>query len=451
MSDPGDPAAKDPAAKDQWPQSQFPQSQQPLRGRQLRAARRGYRRAMAEGGVDARINMLSRPEQDPETGAWGPERRHGWDRIRGPHDRWRSRYPRPRPKWWPQDEPWPPVGEFPWRKVRRQFILRFAIGVTLVSVLLVAGPIVVIAQLLSLTGLTGVAYPAAAIVFGLVILLAVSRTARSARRFAVPFGDLIEATGKVEAGDYTARVYVPNHGLRELRWLTEAFNSMAAHLEVDEQQRRTLLADVSHELRTPLAVLRGELEAMIDGVHPIDEAHLTAAVDQIAMLTKLVEDLRTLALAEGGTLALHREQTDLAVLAQEAASSFEVLAGSAGVRLAVEMPDDLPLIELDPLRIQQVIVNLVANALRYAPRDSTVSVVGRAVPGEVTVSVSDSGPGVAPDVLPHIFERFAKGDESRGSGLGLAIARQLVEAHGGSIAAEQPAGGGTTITFRLPA
>jgi two-component system sensor histidine kinase BaeS len=226
---------------------------------------------------------------------------------------------------------------------------------------------------------------------------------------------------------------------------------MAAHLEVDEQQRRTLLADVSHELRTPLAVLRGELEAMIDGVHPIDEAHLTAAVDQIAMLTKLVEDLRTLALAEGGTLALHREQTDLAVLAQEAASSFEVLAGAAGVRLAVEMPDDLPLIEVDPLRIQQVIVNLVANALRYAPRDSAVSVVGRAAPGEETVSVSDCGPGVAPEVLPHIFERFAKGDESRGSGLGLAIARQLVEAHGGSIAAEQPAGGGTTITFRLPA
>ena len=399
---------------------------------------------------------------DAETPGDDRLRRHGrrsrddfdrsrFDRYRGPHDHWRYHHPRPRPKWWPQDEPWPPVGEFPWRKVRRQFFIRFAIGVTLISVLLGAGPIVVIAQVLSLTGVTGVAYPAAALIFGILILLAVSGTARSARRFAVPFGDLIEATGKVEAGDYTARVYVPRHGMRELRWLTDAFNSMAARLETDERQRRTLLADVSHELRTPLAVLRGELEAMIDGVHPIDEAHLTAAVDQIAMLTKLVEDLRTLALAEGGTLALHKEPTDLAILAGETASSFEVLAGTTGVRLAVQMPDDLPLVDVDPLRIQQVIGNLVANALRYAPRGSVVSIIGEAGPHKITVSVTDSGPGIAPEILPHIFERFAKAEDSRGSGLGLAIARQLVEAHGGSIRAGRPSAGGTTIAFDLPA
>jgi signal transduction histidine kinase len=207
---------------------------------------------------------------------------------------------------------------------------------------------------------------------------------------------------------------------------------------------------VSHELRTPLAVLRGELEAMIDGVHPIDEAHLTAAVDQIAMLTKLVEDLRTLALAEGGTLALHREPTDLSILAQEAATSFKGLAAETGVRLAVEMPDDLPLADLDPLRIQQVVVNLVANALRYAPRGSTVAIAGEASPAAVTISITDSGPGIAPDVLPHLFERFAKAEDSRGSGLGLAIARRLVEAHGGSIRAERPSGGGTRIAFELP-
>ncbi|MGD0248918.1 MAG: ATP-binding protein, partial [Candidatus Limnocylindrales bacterium] len=227
-------------------------------------------------------------------------------------------------------------------------------------------------------------------------------------------------------------------------------NSMAARLETDEGQRRSLLADVSHELRTPLAVLRGELEAMIDGVHPIDEAHLTAAVDQIAMLTKLVEDLRTLALAEGGTLALHREPTDLSILAQEAATSFKGLAAETEVRLAVEMPDDLPLVDLDPLRIQQVVVNLVANALRYAPRGSTVAIAGEASPAAVTISITDSGPGIAPDVLPHLFERFAKAEDSRGSGLGLAIARRLVEAHGGSIRAERPSGGGTTIAFELP-
>ena len=375
---------------------------------------------------------------DFEAGPWGP------------HRPWRRRGLRPRPRWWPEDEPWPPVGEFPWHKVRRRFLIRFAIGVTVISVLLVAGPIVVVSQVLSAAGLSGPADATAAIVIVVVILLAVSGTARSARRFAVPFSALIEATGKVEAGDFSARVAMPRHGMRELRWLIDAFNSMAARLETDERQRRSLLADVSHELRTPLAVLRGELEAMVDGVHPIDEAHLTAAVDQIAMLTKLVEDLRTLALAEGGALALHKEPTDLTILAREAASSFEGLAASAGVRLAVQMPEDLPLVDLDPLRIQQVIGNLAANALRYAPRGSVVSVVGNARPGAVAISVTDAGPGIAPEMLPHIFERFAKAEDSRGSGLGLAIARQLVEAHGGSIKAERPVGGGTTISFDLP-
>ena len=397
-----------------------------------------------------------------QTGQTGQTGRPGWrerrdetrrqrrERYREYHRRWREHYARPRPNWWPQDEQWPPVGEFPWRKVRRQFLVRFAVGVTLVSLVLIAGPVIVIGQLLSLAGLSGTAVPVAAVILVLAVLFAISRGARSAQRFAVPFGDLIEATGKVEAGDYTARVYVPQHGMRELRWLTEAFNSMAAHLETDEQQRRTLLADVSHELRTPLAVLRGELEAMIDGVHPFDEAHLSAAVDQIAMLTKLVEDLRTLALAEGGTLALRKEPTDLAILAQEAASSFESLAIAGVVQVVVQMPADMPLVDADPLRIQQVIGNLVANALRYAPPHSVVTIAGRSGPKTVTISVADTGPGISPEMLPHVFERFAKAEDSRGSGLGLAIARQLVEAHGGSIKAERPEAGGTTISFDLP-
>ncbi|HEX7591336.1 MAG TPA: ATP-binding protein [Candidatus Limnocylindrales bacterium] len=378
------------------------------------------------------------------------ERRERMEHHREYHRMWRSHYPRPRPKWWPQDEAWPPVGEFPWRKVRRRFLIRFAIGVTLVSILLVVGPLVVIAQLLSAAGLSRAAGAFVALGILAIIVLAISGTARSARRFAVPFGSLIEATGKVEAGDYSARVSVPTHGMRELRWLTEAFNSMATRLENDERQRRTLLADVSHELRTPLAVLRGELEAMIDGVHPMDEAHLSAAVDQIGMVTKLVEDLRTLALAEGGTLALHKEPTDLSILTQEAAASFAVLAASSAVAIRVEMPEDLPLLDVDPLRIQQVIGNLVANALRYAPRGSAISITGIARPDAVSIAVSDAGPGIASDVLPQLFERFAKSEDSRGTGLGLAIARRLVEAHGGSIRADVPESGGTTITFELP-
>jgi two-component system sensor histidine kinase BaeS len=189
---------------------------------------------------------------------------------------------------------------------------------------------------------------------------------------------------------------------------------------------------------------------MIDGVHPLDEAHLSAAVDQIGMVTKLVEDLRTLALAEGGTLALHKEPTDLSILAQEAASSFQVLAADSEVAIRVEMPAELPLLDVDPLRIRQVIGNLVANAIRYAPRGSAVSITGTALANTVSVAVSDEGPGISPDVLPQLFERFAKSDDSRGTGLGLAIARRLVEAHGGSIRADAQAGNGTTITFELP-
>jgi len=379
---------------------------------------------------------------------FGPDGPFGAGGPFGPGGHWGRR--RGRPKWWPQDEAWPRTSEFPWNKVRRRFFLRFTIGVVLVFVLVVVWPVILIGQMLAFAGLPTPGSGIIAVVIVLFLFAALSGTARGARRFAVPFGDLIEATGKVESGDYTARVAVPDRGMREIRWLAEAFNSMAAHLETDERQRRSLLADVSHELRTPLAVLRGELEAMIDGVHPIDEAHLSAAVDQIGMLTKLVEDLRTLALAEGGTLALHKEPTDLTILVREAAASFESLAAGAGVRLEIRMPEDLPLLDLDPLRIREVLVNLVANALRYAPAGSAVSITGETRRGTVRVSVTDAGPGIAPEVLPHLFERFARSEDSRGSGLGLAIARRLVEAHGGSIAAERPAGGGTTITFELP-
>lgn len=389
------------------------------------------------------------------TGPWraGPWRagpRHG-GRIdpRERHRPWRE-HRHVRPNWWPADETWPPQGEFPWRRVRRSFLIRFAIGVGLVFMLVIVGPLILIAQVLGALGLPGPSTGLLAAGVMLFLILAVAGFAGSARRFALPFGDLIEASGRVEAGDYSARVTDYRRGPRELKSLVQAFNAMAARLEADERQRRTLLADVSHELRTPLAILQGELEAMIDGVHPTDEAHLSAAVEEIRMLTGLVEDLRTLALAEAGTLALHFETTDLSILAQEVATSFESLAAQARVRLRVETPDDLPLVELDPLRIRQVLGNLVANALRYAPAGSDVLISGERSADRVTLSVVDQGPGIAPELLPYLFDRFVKSDESRGSGLGLAIARRLVEAHGGVIRAERPAEGGTAIRFELP-
>ena len=337
----------------------------------------------------------------------------------------------------------------------RRFLIRFAIGVFLVFAFVIAGPLIVIGQLLAAVGLPmpAAGFLTAAVSVALVVV--VFGGVRSARRIAIPFGDLIEAAGRVEAGDYSARVSEYHLSPRELRSLLQAFNAMAARLEMDEQQHRSLLAYVSHELRTPLAVLRGDLEAMLDGIHPTDQAHLAAAVDEVGLLTQLVEDLRTLALAEAGTLALHAEPTDIAILAHDSAAAFSGLAEEADVKLEVEAMDDMPLVDLDPLRIRQVLVNLIANALHYASRGSVVRVIGRREGGFVAISVSDEGRGIAPEVLPHLFERFAKSDDSRSSGLGLAIARRLVEAHGGTIRAElgtEPAGapGGTVIRFELP-
>jgi two-component system sensor histidine kinase BaeS len=384
-------------------------------------------------------------------GGRGRPNRHPFD----PNDerrRWhwrRGRYDRP--PWWPDNEPWPPQGEFPWRRMRRLFLIRFAVGVLFVISLVLAGPIIAISVLV---GATGLAEPLSAVFVAallLLVALGIAGTARSARRFALPFGELIEAAGRLEGGDYSARVHDFGHGPRELRALVAAFNAMAAQLETDEEQRRTLLADVSHELRTPLAVLRGELEAMIDGIHPADEEHLSAAVDEIAMLTGLVEDLRTFAQAESGRLELHPETTDLGVLIQEVATSFEPLAAKGAVRLDVQLPAELPLASIDPLRVRQVLSNVVANALRYAPSGSEVRIAAAQVaPDRISISVRDHGPGISPEVLPHLFDRFARGSDSRGSGLGLAIARRLVEAHGGIIRADQPADGGTLIGFELP-
>jgi two-component system sensor histidine kinase BaeS len=366
------------------------------------------------------------------------------------HGHLHSGHPFRRPPWWPKNEQWPPAGDLPVR-MRRRFLGRVAAVLTLFTLVVVVVPLMLVWSLLSAAGSEspGKAILAAGALLFFVVVLGVA--AGGARRYAVPLGNLIEVAGQVEGGDYSARVREPRHGPRELRALTRAFNDMATRLEADERQRRALLADVSHELRTPLAILQGELEAMIDGVHPTDETHLSAALEGTRMLGQLVEDLRTLTEAETGALALHREPTDLAVLSQEVAAAFAGLAGPAGVTVRVEMADDLPLLDLDPLRIRQVLANLVSNALRYAPSGSAVGIAGERAADGVTVSVVDAGPGISPELLPHLFERFAKSADSRGSGLGLAIARRLVEAHGGTIRAERPPEGGTTIRFELPA
>jgi signal transduction histidine kinase len=236
-----------------------------------------------------------------------------------------------------------------------------------------------------------------------------------------------------------------------LRALARAFNGMAARLEDNESHRRGLLADVTHELRTPLTVIQGNLEGLLDGVYPADPAHLTPILDETRVLSRLIDDLRTLSLAESGTLALHREPTDLGVLAGETAAAFRPQAEAAGVALGLDASDDLPLLAVDPVRLSEVLNNLVANALRYTPSGGRVTISGRpAEDGGAVLAVRDTGAGIATEALPHVFDRFYKSPDSRGSGLGLAIAKNLVAAHGGQLSVESEAGKGTVMTVRLP-
>jgi two-component system OmpR family sensor kinase/two-component system sensor histidine kinase BaeS len=265
---------------------------------------------------------------------------------------------------------------------------------------------------------------------------------------ALPLGDLVDAAQRVEAGDLEPRVRP--RGPRELRGLARAFNAMLDRLRQNELQRRQLLADVTHELRTPVAVLQGNLEAMVDGVYPADAEHLGPLVEETRLLSRLIDDLRTLSLAESGVLELHREPTDLGVLVGEVIAAFRAQAESGGVALRADVPDDVPLAEIDPLRVREVLINLTANALRHTPPGGKVLITVAAAEGILRFSVADSGTGIASDDLPHVFERFYKTADSSGSGLGLAIARNLVLAHGGEIEAESEAGHGTTIRFTLP-
>jgi two-component system, OmpR family, sensor histidine kinase BaeS len=280
----------------------------------------------------------------------------------------------------------------------------------------------------------------------LILLFVVA--ARSARRMAAPVDDVMEAADRVAAGDYGARV--PARGPGDMRRLARSFNAMAGRLASNEQRRRELFADIAHELRTPLSVLRGDLEAIVDGIYPADEAHLRPLLDETTVMARLLEDLRTLSMAEAGVLELHREPTDPAALAADALAPLRARARESGVALDVQAPSDLGAIEIDPIRIGEVLANLLSNALTHTPAGGTVVVqVSRDATG-VAFAVSDTGPGIAPDQLPHVFERFVRSSDSTGSGLGLAIAKRLVEAHGGTITAETGQGGGTTVRFVLP-
>jgi signal transduction histidine kinase len=290
-----------------------------------------------------------------------------------------------------------------------------------------------------------------ALVGFVLLVFAIGWGARNLRRMFTPLDELYNVSERVADGDYSVRV--EEKGPPEIRSLMKSFNSMAERLQRNDQQRRNMLADISHELRTPITVIQGNVEGILDGLYPADEARLTSIIEETQLLTRLVDDLRTLALAESGALYLKREPTNLAELIREAIAGFDYQAKEKEISVEMVLQGGEE-VQVDPPRVREVLTNLLSNALRYSPRGGQVSVylteAGSGTGQSVTIAVQDSGPGLEPAVLPHVFERFYKSSDSGGMGLGLSIARYLVEAHGGRIWAESDPGRGARISFTLP-
>jgi signal transduction histidine kinase len=273
------------------------------------------------------------------------------------------------------------------------------------------------------------------------------------RSIVAPLRRLTTASQAIAGGDLSVRA--PVRGRDEVARLASAFNQMAESLARAEQARRNQTADIAHELRTPLTVLRGTIDAMLDGIYATDRENLLSAQAQVGTLTRLVEDLRLLALNDAGQLRLDVAPLDMAVFLREVVDSHQIQAQERGVSLTLEAPPSLSGVRADRDRLAQVMGNLLGNALRYVSRGGRIDVRVKEQGQEIIVSLTDDGPGIPSEDLPYLFERFWRGDQARrqatgGSGLGLTIARSLIEAHGGRIWAHSIEGEGSTFAFALP-
>jgi len=328
-----------------------------------------------------------------------------------------------------------------------RFGLMFSVVLLTVGAIMAAGVWAALVAVGAISAPAGLRVAAFAILVGGVALFVL--VAGALRRRIAPIGALIEAAAQIERGDYSVRV--PERGGREVRALARTFNTMSARLSAIDSQRRSFLADVAHELRTPLAIMRGRLEAMLDGIHPRDDDHLRAILGHAESLERLVGDVATVAQAETGALPLNLEQVDLAVLASAVAEDFAEASRQGGVEIRVRVGADAIPLTADAARMRQALANLVANALRYGGPGGVIDIaVDRTAEGTV-LTVRDDGTGISSELLPHVFERFVRGPDSRGSGLGLPIVADIAAAHGGSATAASTPGEGTTVTLVIPA
>ena len=282
---------------------------------------------------------------------------------------------------------------------------------------------------------------------GIAIGLLMSRT------LAAPLSKLSGAARAFAAHQWDQRVAV--NGTQEMADVATAFNDMADSLQQAEGLRRNLMADVAHELRTPLTVIQGNLRAILDGVYPLEREEIATLYDETRLLQRLVDDLRELALAEAKQLKLNLQPIDLRPLIESTTGNFGAAAEAQQIALNARLPENLPLVQADVDRVGQVIRNLVGNALRHTLAGGSIKVEALTEDDHVRVNVIDSGEGIPPEDLPHVFDRFYRGDRSRarssgGSGLGLAITKSLIEAMGGAIGVDSRSDAGSTFWFTLP-
>jgi len=288
-----------------------------------------------------------------------------------------------------------------------------------------------------------------AVAIGIALLL----TFVLSRRMSSPIGVLAEAARRLGRGDLSQRVQFQGKG--EVGELAQAFNSMADDLEHAEQLRRNLVADVAHELRTPLSNIQGYLEAIRDRVMKANVATIRSLNEETALLSRLVDELQELSLAEAGKLKLVYQAEDIANLVKQAVNSWQPKVAAKEISLSLDLPRNLPPVNIDRQRVNEVLHNLLENAVAYTHKGGTINVAAMTQGDWVEISVSDTGEGIPAEDLPNIFERFYRVDRSRaratgGSGLGLTIARRLVEAHGGQITVQSELGKGSSFSFTLP-
>jgi len=378
------------------------------------------------------------PAEGENPGAPAPH----WMRDRRAHRHFHGMGPA-----WAGDSP-------PWRH-KRLFLFRrfaaFAMTMALILLLGLGGLAYLLTRLFGGGGQTAAAVWLAGCGLALALpILAGALAVRSFRIIADPRAQVMAAADEVADGDLSVRV--PEGRPDEMGRLAQSFNRMVAAIQDADQRRRDMTADVAHELRTPLHILQGNLEGIQDGVYQATPQQIELLLDETQRLARLVEDLRTLSLAEAGQMPLERAAVDLQALLADAVVTFSGPAEAAGIGLRLEVAPGTPAplsVEGDAGRLDQALGNLLANAIHHTPAGGQVSLRLEALPGRTArIQVSDTGPGIPPEDLAYIFDRFWRGREpGSGSGLGLAITRGLIEAHGGEIRVESAPGAGSTFTI----